>query len=329
MISRKIRILALAAALAPGLWLRADVPSTQFMPPLALRAVDIERGVSGPFTLLRAWQLLPRDPYAGGYSALLWRGGDRLLAASDNGRLIELEGPDFDRGLQRPGFVRNVYDKVSGDIEALAGMADGRVWAAAEGRNAISRANAELAFDGDAKPRAMAGWRYNSGPESFTRLPDGRFLAVAERGGGGRHAGVLFAGDPVADDRSESFTLRVPAGFRPVDAVAAPDGMLLVLLRRVDWALPPDFASAIARYDLSALAPGATWEPVDWFALPDTAPRDNYEGLALRPEPGGGAKLWLISDDNLSGFQRSLLLEMGYAPDSKKARGSPARPSRD
>ncbi|UVI39889.1 esterase-like activity of phytase family protein [Qipengyuania spongiae] len=319
MLRRRLAAATLVLALAPGLWLRTPVPTGDDLPPITLSPLAIGPAASGPFRLLRGWELTSDDPSAGGYSALLWRGGDRLLAASDTGRMIELEGPDFTGAEQRPIFTRGAYDKVSGDIEALAGEpGGGRVWAAAEGRNAITRASSALVGEVEARPPAMAGWRYNSGPESLARLPDGRFVVVAESARGGTHMGVLFAGDPVADPGLDAdgaiFGLAVPDGFRPVDAVPHPDGTLLVLLRKVVWKLPPGFATTIARYRIADLAPGRVWRPVDSFALPDGAPTDNYEGIALRPESSGTATVWLISDDNRSGFQRSLLLEFAYDP---------------
>lgn len=315
MLRRRLAAAALVLALVPGLWLRTPVPTGDDLPPIMLVPLALEPSASGPFRLLRGWALTSDDPSAGGYSALLWRGGDRLLAASDTGRMIELEGPDFTGGEQRPIFTHGAYDKVSGDIEALAGEpGGGRVWAAAEGRNAITRASSALVGEVEARPPAMEGWRYNSGPESLARHPDGRFVAIAESGRGGTHMGVLFVGDPVEDLEGAIFGLAVPAGFRPVDAVAHSDGTLLVLLRRVVWKLPPGFATAIARYRIADLAAGTVWRPVDSFALPDSAPTDNYEGIALRPDSGGTATVWLISDDNRSGFQRSLLLEFAYDP---------------
>lgn len=327
--SRRLLASVLALALAPGTWVRSGMPPADFMPPIPIHAIELEPQSFGTFRLLRGWELRPGDPRAGGYSALLWRGGDRLLAASDNGRLIELTGPDFASATQRRVFTSGTYDKVSGDVEALAGGADGPVWAAAEGRNAITRATAALRFSGEVQPQATDGWWRNAGMETLARLPDGRFLAVAERGRSGRHAGIIFAGDPVEAEESEDFRLKVPDGFRPVDAVAAPDGMLLVLLRRLDWSVPPGFVSAIARYDVAALEAGRTWSPKDISVLPSAIPADNYEGIALRPERGGAATIWLISDDNLAAFQRSLLLELSYRPKRKRARGSSARPSRD
>jgi hypothetical protein len=35
---------------------------------------------------------------------------------------------------------------------------------------------------------------------------------------------------------------------------------------------------------------------------------DNFEGLAVTPLPDGGARLFVVSDDNFSARQRSLLM---------------------
>ncbi|GMM91897.1 esterase-like activity of phytase family protein [Qipengyuania sp. MTN3-11] len=314
MTARRLIALGIALVLAPGLWWRTPVPPPDHMPPVDIRPIAIERQAFGPFGLQRGWELTPRDPYAGGYSALLWRGGDTLLAASDNGRLAELVGPDFDEAEQHAIFGTDSYDKIGRDIEALAGTPQGKVWAGVEARNAILRISPALAIEDRVRPPAMARWRSNSGPETLARLPDDRFVVIAERGREGEHEGIVFAGDPISNDTGEQFRLEVPAGFRPVDGVASTDGTLLVLLRRLIWNVPADFRTAIALYRIADLEPRAVWRPTAHYALPEGAPFENYEGIALRPEANGGATVWLISDDNLSGFQRSLLLELTYRP---------------
>ena len=78
--------------------------------------------------------------------------------------------------------------------------------------------------------------------------------------------------------------------------------------------------------------------PVAWLSRP--LPSDNYEGLAIVPEAQSDrVALWLISDDNSSAFQRTLLLRLSLDPAdlptlregqaSKKARGDAARPSQE
>ena len=40
---------------------------------------------------------------------------------------------------------------------------------------------------------------------------------------------------------------------------------------------------------------------------------DNFEGIALQRRDGGGIRLWLISDDNFSASQRTLLYAFDLA----------------
>jgi hypothetical protein len=39
-------------------------------------------------------------------------------------------------------------------------------------------------------------------------------------------------------------------------------------------------------------------------------PVDNFEGVAIGQAPSGATRIWLISDDNFSGNQRTLLLAL-------------------
>jgi hypothetical protein len=41
---------------------------------------------------------------------------------------------------------------------------------------------------------------------------------------------------------------------------------------------------------------------------------DNYEGLAALPRPDGSVRFYLISDDNFSRLQRTLLLGLDWRP---------------
>jgi len=43
-------------------------------------------------------------------------------------------------------------------------------------------------------------------------------------------------------------------------------------------------------------------------------PRENYEGLALRPRGDGRVDVWVMSDDNFSIIQRSLLAKLVFDP---------------
>jgi len=90
-----------------------------------------------------------------------------------------------------------------------------------------------------------------------------------------------------------------------------PDGRVVILLRIVDPLSPPFFEAMLVVADPADIAAGREWR---WSKLADlegSVPRDNYEGLAIVPDPSG-VTLWLISDDNYAHFQRTLLLQLHW-----------------
>jgi hypothetical protein len=97
-----------------------------------------------------------------------------------------------------------------------------------------------------------------------------------------------------------------------VDAAQLPDGRVLVLTRKIvlGW---PAFESLLLVGDPRTIRAGETWEPSLFAQLDSLLPRENYEALAVQRE-GGGVALWLMSDDNFSSFQRTLLARLRLRP---------------
>lgn len=336
---RAFLAVAVALGLAPGTFWRSEVrpidPGAAIVFTPAEIAPDARR--EGPLLLTGAWALSSRSRGLGGYSALIARGDNSLLAASDAGGLLAIEHPGT-RAMEarfRDIIGSAERDKRDADAEALTyDPASGRIWVAYEGSNAIEALTPDLAPIRRRLPIAMENWRSNAGPESFARLADGRFVAIAEvvRRGETYNRGVVFSGDPTAGAKGDEFRFAAPEGFRPVDMTQVPSGEVLFLLRRIDWAVPPRFVSAIVRLDPAELATGTVWRPEAMLSLPRGMPNDNFEGIAATGLADGTAALWLVSDDNFSAFQRSLLVRLVYSPAAQtreKAPGSPERPSRN
>jgi hypothetical protein len=322
--ARWLRLAALALvalALAPGTWLRVDVgqrtdPATVTVTPLPDRA-----GVAGDLTLSGVWEVDAAHRWFGGFSALVASGPAGLIAGSDRGFLLDLDltGP-APRAV--PGSFRFIGITTSAreeivDLESLArDPASGTLWAAFEGDNPVMR----LSPDGTIArriPPQMAQWSYNSGAETMERLVDGRFLLIAEgaqRGSATAHAALLFPGDPVADGKAITFAYGAPPDYDPVDAAQLPDGRVLILLRRVEYALPARFDTAIAIADPRTIRPGKVWEGRVIQRLSGGILADNFEGIAFVPDPADPARgaVWLIADDNFSLFQRSLLVRFDW-----------------
>ena len=339
---RAFLAVAVALGLAPGTFWRSEVRPIDPAAAIVFTPADIapEARRQGPLLLTGAWALSSMSRGLGGYSALIARGDNSLLAASDAGGLLAIERPGTRamgaRFLAITGSAER--DKRDADVEALAhDPASGRIWAAYEGSNAIEALTPDLAPIRRVEPAAMADWRSNSGPESFARLADGRFVAIAEvvRRGETYNRGIVFDADPTTGAKAAEFSFAAPEGFRPVDMTQVPSGEVLVLLRRIEWGIPPRFVSAIVRLDPASLEAGAVWRPEDMLSLPRGMPNDNFEGIAAMELADGTAALWLVSDDNFSAFQRSLLVRLVYSSPvqtrvrtREKAPGSPERPSR-
>lgn len=304
--------------LAPGTLVRSpDLPDDYDRTPVAISALDTAEGRFGPFTLAGAWHLETSDRRFGGYSALITRGKGDLAAGSDTGRVLHIR---IERGLPivaqvgEPGrpSTRGAQGKVHRDIESLTFDPSSRkIWAGFEGSNAIHRFGADFSFERSVHPPAMSDWGSNSGPEAFTRLGDGRFLAIEERAReGDTYRALLFPGDPIDGDEPVAFLFKGMDGFRPVDAAARPDGKVYVLMRGLRFGLPPRFASAIMLLDPAMIAQNATAKGRVLAKFTEPFPPENYEGLALADGEDGRSYLWLISDDNLARYQRTLLVRL-------------------
>ena len=275
--------------------------------------------------------LVPRDrivlsggwPF-GGLSALaVSPGGDRLIALADTGRTVTLH-PDW-RASSWSATIRFLPDrlgdapgKAARDSESLAQTDDGW-WIGFESINELRHYPPDFsAVVGGFRSPALCDLPATLGLESLAALPDGRLLGIAETVGADGRARVFVwtrAGGRIVAERLAWF--RPPAGYRATDAVALDRHRLLVLVRR--FAVPEGFTSALMLVPLTP-TPGfgenlLTGAVVARFG--DGA--DNAEGLALSHE-GGRPMVWIVSDDNLSPLQRTVLTRYWWA--------DPTRPSR-
>lgn len=335
---RAWRLLLLAGilpGLAPGTFIRSKPPPPNLAQTLIVEKLATTSRQFGEFRFLEAWRL--SSPYSefGSYSALVALGNGRLLAFSDTGDMFEFSEPGA--ALQVPPRLAIVGNrgrpgKWQADAEAATrDPATGRIWLAYEGSNFITRFNSELRREGFAYPNEMRRWGSNSGPEAMVRLRDGRFIVLAEQGPGwfaDKSPGLIFASDPVADGvELREFGFSAPGSYRPTDMAELPDGRIAILLRTWTIGAPPRFPSKLAIADPAEIRPGKIWRPRVIADLTGPIPSDNYEGIAVEPMPGGGATVWIISDDNNTTFQRTLLLKFAWNPatPTKKAPGSPGR----
>lgn len=270
----------------------------------------------GRLTYLGGWAIRSNDRRFGGISAMHVADG-RVLALSDSGLLFRFALPGRDaRGavsiVPLPVGPGSALSKRDRDSEAMAVDGD-RVWVAFERQNAVWRYRDGFSRgDSSAQPRAMAGWPANAGSEAIVRLRDGRFLLFSE--GRMRPDGtsevLLFAGDPaVPGTRARVLGHRAPAGYRITDAALLPDGRLALLHRKFSV-----MEGVAALVSLAQSAPGAdgiiAGREIAMLAPPLTV--DNMEALSVTRDKGRTI-LWIASDDNFNGFQRTLLMAFALA----------------
>jgi hypothetical protein len=321
----RLGLLALViAGLGPGTFVRTSIGKRSDTAVVTVTPRGERSGVSGALKLTGVWQLTSPHGWFGGFSALAARGGEGLVAGTDRGFLLDI---DLTGGTPRavPGSFRFIGKPSWGgrteivDLESLAyDEGTGALWAAFEGANRITR----LGPDGtrtDVLRVEMNDWSYNSGAETMARLADGRFVVIAEgsdRDADRTHAGLIFPLDPVDEaSKPRPFRFAAPEDYDPVDADALPDGRVLILLRRVEYALPAArFDTAIAIADPRAIRAGEPWRAKIIARMNGGIFADNFEGIAFVPSPDDPARgsIWAITDDNMSVFQRSLLVRFDW-----------------
>ena len=160
-----------------------------------------------------------------------------------------------------------------------------------------------------AVPPPMRKLPYNKGLESLVMVPKGlplagTLIAISERGldSDGDIIGFLIGGPTPGD-----FAVRRSNNFDISDAVLLRSGDLLILERK--FSLLTGVGIRIRRIALKSLVRGATVDGPSIFEADLGHEVDNMEGIDAHVTPEGDTVLTMISDDNFSMIQRTLLLQ--------------------
>ena len=158
-------------------------------------------------------------------------------------------------------------------------------------------------------PPAIAKLPYNKGLEALTFVPKdlplaGTLVAISERGldRAGNILGFLIGGPEPGQ-----FTVRRTNDFDVSDCALLPSGDLLLLERK--FSLVSGVGIRVRRIAFSALKPGAVIDGPSIFDADLGHEIDNMEGLDVHRDGDGDLVLTMISDDNFSMLQRTLLLQ--------------------
>jgi len=260
--------------------------------------------------LAGAVALASADPGFGGLSGLAALPDGRLLAVSDAGQWLRF------RPVLRGGSLVGVSEAEIGGLPAPPGgekydMDSEAVQVAPDGRLLVSfeQQHRILIYDGVPPRRPVAAhwhtpamrWLPNGGGEALALLPDGALLWLPEHAQAGAHRGLFItpggAARPVA--------IKGLPGMAITDAVALDERHVLLLHRRYTGV---ETMAVLSLLDVAALPNGTARLFVRWNRG-SAWPIDNMEGLALVREQGR-AVLYIVSDDNFSGTQRTLLLRL-------------------
>ncbi|MEP7348563.1 MAG: esterase-like activity of phytase family protein [Sphingorhabdus sp.] len=273
----------------------------------------------GDLIFLAAWELGSGNGDFAGISALTALPDGRFVGVSDAGTLIGFGLTNDDR-TDRPfiaplpeGFGPKKLTFRDRDTEGIThDPGSGQFWVSYEANHAIRRFSPSFSRStGMIKLTAGYHWPSNKGVEAIVRLPDGRFITIAENLEEGKHEGFLFSGDPVEPGTTMShFDYRPPEGYRVTDGSMLPDGRLLILHRRIGF--PEGFSAKLAVVDIGELSDRVTLEGKVIATLASPLLIDNMEGVTVTPE-GQDTIIWLISDNNFNIWQRTLLMKFKLA----------------
>jgi hypothetical protein len=190
----------------------------------------------------------------------------------------------------------------------------------------IERVNRIVRFD-FARLGVLARAEVVPVPPGISKLPFNKGLeALAFAPRGGKLAGALMAFserglDPQGNLKAfllggaapAEFSVKRRDEFDISDATVLPSGDVLLLERRFSWL--SGIAMRLRRIAIADIAPGAVVDgPVLIFA--DMGYQiDNMEGLSAHVAPNGSTVLTIISDDNFSILQRTVLLQFRLVED--------------
>jgi len=260
----------------------------------------------------------------GGLSGIrLDRKGERFIAISDKGswftgRIVyegrEMKGLDDVEAAPMLGpDGRPIISRGWFDSESIA--LDGSfVYIGLERVNQVLRYDFSKGFTrslGEVVPLPPLAKRlpYNKGLEALVFVPKGQplagtLIAISERGLDAQGNLIAFL---VGGPSPGQFSVRRTENFDVSDAVLLPEGDLLVLERKFSWL--GGIGIRIRRIPLASVGPGAVVDGPAIFQADLGQEIDNMEGIDAHVTAEGDTVLTLISDDNFSLIQRTLLLQ--------------------
>ncbi len=283
-----------------------------------------------------------RDPSRSTFGDLEYRGGLILASSNENfggisALRVQTDGAWFlaasDRGFWLHGRIAYDGDRPAGiadaemkpfldpngkppgrwDVESIA-EDGGILYAGIERINSIVRFDyGRLGFLAPAQPievpAAIKKWPGNQGIEALVFVPKehplgGTLIALSEQAlDESGNSQAFLIGGPVPG----MFTVKRSNGYDVSDAALLPCGELLVLERK--YSFQYQASMRIRRVSLDEIKPGALVDGPVLLEADKNFQIDNMEAISVHRASSGEIILTLMSDDNFSSAQRTILLQ--------------------
>jgi hypothetical protein len=279
---------------------------------------DLQQMQVDSLQFVAGFELTSTAPEWGGYSGMVMSdNGSTLVAISDIGRWLRLElthdagGKLTGIGAARTEPLLNeagqpVAGKEWSDAEGITAVPDGGFIVSFERNHRLWRFAAVDGVPSGAAvavtaPAEITALPENSGIEALLADGRGELTLLAEGGTdsgasrGWRQQGAEW--QPLRIERSD--------GFEPTDLAAAGGAELALLERRYTEQDGPAARISLLTADM----PDGPHTAYTLAVLRLPLSVDNFECIAVRPNPAGGRDVYLLSDNNQNPLQRTLLLQ--------------------
>lgn len=308
---------------------RPDVQVT----PLPFNPEKPDESKVGRLTYLGGMKFTSSDRLFGGFSALeVTDNGTRLVATSDEGEFwtaafvlkdgipVGVTDNALSDLLDPEGNV--LEKKYNRDSEGSALAGDGTLYVSFERNHRIMRYKPTRPGDwaslGEARPQRLpappelADLPANGGLEALAVIDDDTLFALSEAGRAspGYNRGWIVH---LGSGKWEPFSYRRTEPFGPTDAETLPNGDMLVLERR--FSILGGLGARLCVIAGATIKPGAMLECRTVAEMQPPQSIDNMEGLAVHRNEKGETLVYVISDDNFSAMQRTVLLVFRLEPE--------------
>jgi hypothetical protein len=328
-------VLALLGSCNTARWLSLSPPAHAAALEITTEALPLNKGDPkqnrvGELVYRGGLVLRSANKDFGGISAMRVRADHLVLAISDAGSWISFKLIEKDEQLVgvagiglapmldaagKPGH------KASRDAEALevgattsvAFEGDHRIWVYPDIDPAKPETFTAPARSDWRKPW-MLMWPNNGGAEAMCQLePAKNTLLITEDAAGPDASKAGFLSTATADVR---FGYQPEAGFKPTDCAALPTQMQALVLQR-RFSPFTGVAASLAVADFQDVKSDTVIAGREIARLVPPVSVDNMEGISYL-ERAGHKYIYIISDDNFSGLQRTLLMKFEWLPQVQK-----------